>query len=65
MVDVILLEELRQQRGFTQEQLSFKLGYKSPSTYGMKVRGQRVFMIRDLVLLANIFGVSTDYLLQR
>ena len=65
MLDTSVLEDLRKQKNISMEKLSYKLGYKSPSAYGMKLSGARNFTIRDLVLLANLYNVSSDYLLSR
>ena len=56
--------ELRKQRGLSQKELGEAVGlsHKAISTI---VSGSRSTTIEKLVLLADFFGVSTDYLLGR
>ena len=53
---------LRRDRGMNQGQLAQRLGV-SPSAVGMYEQGRREPSAAILVALADIFGVSTDYLL--
>ena len=56
--------ELRKQRGLSQKELGEAVGlsHKAISTIES---GSRFTTIEKLVLLADFFGVSTDYLLGR
>lgn len=56
--------ELRKQRGLSQKELGAAVGlsHKAISTIES---GLRATTIEKLVLLADFFGVSTDYLLGR
>lgn len=57
------LKELRIEQGLTHFELAQKLGFKSGSTVGMYEAEQRKPSAETLNKLANIFGVSVDYLL--
>ena len=56
------LRELRQKAGLQQNELGVKIGLSS-NGIGMMERGNRGTTIEKLVLLAEFFHVSTDYLL--
>nr|WP_326165503.1 helix-turn-helix transcriptional regulator [uncultured Oscillibacter sp.] len=56
------LRELRDSQSVTQMQLANTLGL-TQNSIGMMERGYRGTTIERLVLLANYFHVSTDYLL--
>lgn len=56
------LSSLRKNKGYNQEQLAHKLNV-SPSTIGMWEQGRRQPDNETIKKLANLFGVSTDYLL--
>lgn len=58
------LRELRVQNGYTQETLSNKIGVSS-KTIGAWERGTREPSLSTVDKLADIFNVSTDYLLGR
>lgn len=60
----IPLKELRNQKGWTQADLSAMLKV-SPSTVGMWEQGRREPDYDYLTRIADIFEVSTDYLLGR
>ena len=53
---------LRRQAGLSQTQLAKRLQI-SPSAVGMYEQGRREPSLATIVVLAEIFGVSTDYLL--
>ena len=53
---------LRREAGLSQAQLARKLGI-SPSAMGMYEQGRREPSVDNLVAIARIFQVSTDYLL--
>ena len=60
----IPLKELRNRDGITQADLSAMLNV-SPSTVGMWEQGRREPDFHYLTRIADIFNVSTDYLLGR
>ena len=53
---------LRTRAGMTQRQLAKEL-YVGPSAIGMYEQGRRVPSIEMLVQMADLFGVSLDYLI--
>lgn len=53
---------LRRSAGWSQSELANRLGI-SPSAVGMYEQGRRQPSAEGLVRLAELFGVSTDYLL--
>jgi transcriptional regulator with XRE-family HTH domain len=58
------VKELRNEKGLTQEQLGDMVGLKQ-SSIGMIEINRREVSNKILVRLADIFGVTTDYLLGR
>jgi len=56
------IAQLRHKKGLSQAALGRKLGL-SASAIGMYEQGRREPSISILVLLANEFGVTTDYLI--
>lgn len=56
------IKELRVKAGLTQKQIGDVLGVKQ-SQYQRWECGRRDFPIKELVQLANFFGVTTDYIL--
>lgn len=56
------LRELRLKAGLQQKELGEQVGF-SNNAIGMMERGHRGTTIEKLVLLAEFFHVSTDYLL--
>lgn len=61
---MLRLKELREKRGFTQKELSERLGV-SRGTYSCWESEKRQMDYQTLIRLAVIFGVSVDYLLGR
>lgn len=57
------LENLREKAGYTQKQMSYKLGY-SENTFGKYERENMNPSLETLVKIADIFKVSLDYLLR-
>lgn len=53
---------LRTSTGMTQQQLAKEL-YVGPSAIGMYEQGRRVPSVEMLVQMADLFGVSLDYLI--
>ena len=53
---------LRREAGLSQSQAAQKLGV-SPSAIGMYEQGRREPSMETVVAMAELFGVSTDYLL--
>lgn len=55
------LEKLREKAGYTQQELSLKLGY-TKDVYGTYERGERKPSIETMVSLSHLFNQSIDYL---
>ncbi len=58
------LQQLRKQKGITQRKLGFDL-YLSQNSISQFENGKRHPDNRILILIADYFNVSVDYLLQR
>ena len=58
------IKELRLERGLTQDAVSKIIGVKRYSVYTYE-KGLNYPEVRNLIILADYFGVSTDYLLGR
>ena len=58
----IRIRELREEKKMSQEQLAKSLGFKA-NTISNWERGTREPDVQTIKKLADIFGVSTDYLL--
>lgn len=63
MVNNKLIEELRIQHGYNQEQLAIKMGYGNKSTYNSKIKGSRPFTVEDIVKLCTIFQLKPNDLI--
>lgn len=59
-----IFSELRYQAGMTQDELAKKLGV-SKGSVAMWETNKRIPTTGTLILLADLFGVTTDYLLGR
>ena len=58
------IKKLRLERGLTQDAVSKIIGVKRYSVYTYE-KGLNYPEVRNLIMLADYFGVSTDYLLGR
>lgn len=56
------IKKLRIEQGLTQEEVAFKMGYKSRSSYN-KMENSNSLSLDKVEKLANIFGVSPAYLM--
>lgn len=59
-----MLRELQEETGFTQKQVAEYLSCDR-TTYSKYERGVRIFPFETAVLLSDLYGISTDYLLGR
>lgn len=50
------LKELRKQKGFTQEQMAKKLGYKGKSGYCQLENGQAPMTVGRIEIIAEVLG---------
>ena len=64
MVNVELIEQLRKEHGYTQEQLAIKLGYNSKATYNLKIKGSRQFSVEDVVNICKVFQLEPNDLIK-
>lgn len=60
----VILRELREEKGITQEELG-KIFYCKQITISKYERGKRGLNIEMLIKYAKYFNVTTDYILQR
>jgi len=60
----VVLRELREEQGFTQEELAFKSGYH-PTYIGQLERGRKSPSLRTLMSLAGTLKVPSSELLRR
>ena len=58
------IKELRKEKNWTQEQLAITLGYKRAAVSEWETRNKEP-EYDTLIEIADIFGVTTDYLLGR
>lgn len=65
ILNVCLLRELRKQNNFTQEKLSSILGYKSRNSYALVEMGKRGMSLKKLSVLADLYNISVDELLNK
>ena len=57
------LKEVREANGYTQEYVARQLNIRQ-NTYSQYENGQRQIPIEALIILAKLYGVSTDYILE-
>ncbi|WP_052400631.1 helix-turn-helix domain-containing protein [Oceanobacillus jeddahense] len=57
------LENLREKHGYSRVEISYKLGF-SQNVYGSYEREKRRPSLETIIKLADIFGVSLDYLIR-
>ena len=58
------LRDLREDNDYTQEQIAKYLNVKQ-NTYSQYENGKRQITIEVLILLADLYNTSTDYILRR
>lgn len=63
MVNVTLIEQLRKEHGYNQEQFSKLLGYETRTAYNTKIKGKREFSINDIVVICKIFSLEPSDLI--
>lgn len=56
----IKLKKLREQFGYTQQEMAKKLGYNSKSTYNQKEKGIRKITIEEAHEISKIFNKSIE-----
>ena len=63
MVNTQLIENLRMEHHYSQEQIAKMLGYDSHAAYSRKIKGQRQFTVEDVVALCKIFQLELNELI--
>lgn len=63
MINIQLIEELRIQHGYSQEQFATILGYGSKSTYNCKIKGSRQFSVEDVINICKEFQLQPNDLI--
>ena len=63
MVNIKLIEELRKQHHYSQEQIAKLLGYESRTAYNYKIKGSRDFSIEDIIAICNLFQLTPNDLI--
>lgn len=56
----IKLKKLREQFGYTQQEMANKLGYNSKSTYNQKEKGLRKITVEEAHEISKIFNQSIE-----
>lgn len=64
-VDLERLKLLRKQKGLTQEDVAFQLGYKTRTGYHRLEKGSRSIRADQLAKLAILFNVPMEDLMER
>ncbi|WP_414150341.1 helix-turn-helix transcriptional regulator [Acetobacterium carbinolicum] len=54
------VRELRENRGYTQDDMAEKLGLKSKNAYSMKERGERKFSLEEANKISLIFEMPIE-----
>jgi|SRR5690625_2791353 len=57
------LENLREKHNFTKKEISLRLGF-TPNVYGAYERGERRPSLETLIKLADMYGVTLDYIIR-
>ena len=63
MINIQLIEELRIQHGYSQEQMAAVIGYDSHAAYNRKIKGKREFSIEDVVNICKEFNLEPNDLI--
>ena len=63
MVNIVRIEELRMEHGYTQEQVAIMMGYQVKSAYNGKIKNVRKFSVEDIVKLCKIYNVELSELI--
>ncbi len=63
MVNVKLIEQLRTEHNYSQEQMAKLIGYESDAAYNRKIKGKRDFSIEDIVKLCKLFQLELSDLI--
>ena len=62
-INIELIETLRKQCGYTQEEISNLMGYGFGSTYNRQINSKREFTVNDIVNLCKLFSIELNELI--
>ncbi len=54
------LKEIREEFGYTQDEMAKRLGYNSKSAYNMKEKGTRKVTVEEAYTISRIFNKSIE-----
>jgi len=54
------LKEIREEFGYTQDEMAKRLGYNSKSAYNMKEKGTRKVTVEEAYTISKIFNKSIE-----
>lgn len=57
-VDIKLIEQQRQKRGYSREYVAEYLNYRTVGAYTHKVNGRRFFNLNDLMKLSELYNLK-------
>ena len=63
-INLELLRELRDTHGYSISDLAEELGYKTPTGYWLLEKGQRKVSVDALYILARLYGLTMEELLE-
>ncbi len=63
MLNTTFIEQLRQNQGYTQEQIAIMLGYNTQAAYSKKIKDAKRFTIDDIIALCRIYNVEPNQLI--
>ena len=63
-INLELLRELRDTHGYSISDLAEELGYKTPTGYWLLEKGQRKVSVDALYILAHLYGLTMEELLE-
>ena len=63
-INMELLRELRDTHGYSISDLAEELGYKTPTGYWLLEKGQRKVSVDALYILAHLYGLTMEELLE-
>lgn len=63
-VDIKLIEQQRQKKGYSREYVAEYLNYKTVGAYTHKVNGRRAFNLNDLIKLSELYNLEIANLIK-
>ncbi|MEO6728521.1 MAG: helix-turn-helix transcriptional regulator [Candidatus Dojkabacteria bacterium] len=59
------IKQLREEKGLSQQDLAFQLGYESGTAIHLIEKGDRKINIESLSKIANVFSIPIDFFIKR